>query len=207
VIARGPRLTGARWASALGSLPAGEQQRVAAYKHWENQQDSVLGWHLLADLAGPDRLERDGNGRPRAQPPGDVSLSHSGGWIAAASAPEGRIGIDVEVERDITSSLVQRCMAPSEHAWLTAAAPGLAQRERFFRLWTAKESYVKATGEGILADLRRIAIDHSSGEPRMAGSESDQWLFTVTRPAPHVWVTVCTERRPALRWLDVESNA
>jgi len=124
----------------------------------------------------------------------DVSLSHSGGWIAAAASPEGRIGIDIEAEREVSVTLTRRCLAPSELDWLSAAIPGQPQRERFFRLWTAKEAYVKATGEGIRSDLRRIAIDHSGGEPRLAGPQQGHWQFTVTRPAPQVWVTVCSER-------------
>lgn len=194
VVPRGPRLTGAAWDAALGGLPEGERRRVAAYRHWENQQDSVLGWHLLADLAGAERLRRDDNGRPKAAPPMDVSLSHSGGWIAAASSPQGRIGIDVEAEREVSVTLPRRCLAPSELVWLTAAIPGPRQRERFFLLWTAKEAYVKATGVGIQTYLRYVVIDHSGDEPRLAGSERDQWRFTVTSPAPQVWVTVCSER-------------
>lgn len=193
VVPRGLRLTGAAWDAAIGDLPDGEQRRVASYRHWENQQDSVLGWHLLADLAGADRLWRDDNGRPYAEPPMDVSLSHSGGWIAAASSLDGRIGIDIEAEREVSVTLPRRCLAPSELDWLTAALPGQPQRERFFRLWTAKEAYVKATGVGIRSDLRQIVIDHCGAEPVLAGSEQRRWQFTVTRPAPQVWVTVCAE--------------
>ncbi len=194
VVPRGPRLTGAAWQAALAGLPDGERARVATYRNWESQQDSVLGWGLLTDLAGDEGLQRDDNGRPRAQPPLDVSLSHGGGWIAAACSADGRIGIDVEAERTFSDSLIQRCLAPAEVAWLSAVPSGQPQRARFFRLWTAKEAYVKATGIGIRADFRRIAIDHDAGVPTLAGVERDRWRFTVSSPAPQVWLTVCAER-------------
>ncbi|MEJ7775687.1 MAG: 4'-phosphopantetheinyl transferase superfamily protein, partial [Nocardioidaceae bacterium] len=96
-----------------------------------------------------------------------MSLSHSGGWIAVAACETGRIGIDVEVLRDVTPSLERRCLSAVELAWLDRAQPGVPRSLRFSRLWTAKEAYLKATGVGLAADPRTVSIDHTGDEPRL----------------------------------------
>ncbi|MCL2684204.1 MAG: 4'-phosphopantetheinyl transferase superfamily protein [Synergistaceae bacterium] len=72
------------------------------------------------------------------------SVSHSGKyWVCALSSQA--VGIDIqsrvcEYERGIAT----RYFHPDEHEYLTRVG-----YSDFFRIWTAKESYVKYTGEGI----------------------------------------------------------
>lgn len=182
----------------MSGLPLTERRRIEQLHRWEDRQDSAIGWQLLHQLTGERgvTVRRGANGRPCSDPPVDVSLSHSGGWIAVAVCETGRIGIDVETRRDVPLALAQRCLSAAEMAWLERAEPGVPRSLRFLRLWTAKEAYVKATGVGLAADPRDISIDHTSDEPRLLSAGAGSWRFSSSTSAPGVCVTVCVERAP-----------
>lgn len=93
-----------------------------------------------------------------------ISVSTSGdhGLVAVASA--GSVGVDVEDfgGGPSTPAFVARVASPSERTSLEARLP--ADRERaLLRLWTRKEAYLKATGEGIGTDLQRIEAPLEGG--------------------------------------------
>ena len=68
------------------------------------------------------------------------------------------MGVDVEpVDRRAPLDIADRYFAPDERAWLFARPE--AERPRgFFRLWTMKEAFIKATGKGISQGLQSFAI-------------------------------------------------
>ncbi|MFD9941927.1 4'-phosphopantetheinyl transferase family protein [Nonomuraea sp. NPDC059023] len=122
----------------------------------------------------------------------DFNLSHSGEWALIAVAPEGRrVGVDVErisSDADILE-LAARMYQPEEVERVRAAgAP------EFFRLWTAKEAYIKATGVG-LAGLRdtRVTPAHE-GSAALVGSRSldGEWPVRWLDVAPGYAAAVVT---------------
>ncbi len=196
VVPRGPRLAPHAWSTLLARLPSAEQQRIQGLRRWEDRQDSGIGWELLrqlGDLHGVS-VSRAASGRPVADLPVDVSVSHGGGWIGAVAHVNGRVGVDVEGVRRIPPPLASRCLAPPELSWLDAAADLATRGDRFLRLWTAKEAYLKATGTGLGQDPRTVATDCSGAEPRLLGAERERWQFRSASPAAGVHVTVCWER-------------
>lgn len=109
----------------MHAVPVAERPRIERLHRWEDRQDSAIGWQLLQRLAGDSGLRRRDSGRPECDPPLDVSLSHSGGWIAAAASESGRVGVDVETVRDVSPSLARRCLSPSctGTRWRTSRRP------------------------------------------------------------------------------------
>lgn len=94
-------------------------------------------------------LEEDRNGKPfLLRSSLFVSLSHSGGYAAAAVA-DVPLGIDLQVLRDVSPGVLKRLYSPEEVRWIGLAREEEA-RERTIRLWTMKEAYGKLTGTGIL---------------------------------------------------------
>lgn len=85
----------------------------------------------------------------------DTNLSHTRDRIAVAIAWGGRVGIDVEaVDRKIDpAEIAPRVFAPEEIIWMNSPSDRVEQRDRFFRLWTLKESYAKALGVGFGIDF------------------------------------------------------
>src|SRR5260221_4241109 len=87
------------------------------------------------------------------------TLSHSGGRALIALA-HFEVGGDIELPRARrTDDIARRFFAPGEIERLFEI-PGAAAREaEFFRLWTCKEAFLKATGEGLSRSTRSYEIE------------------------------------------------
>jgi len=196
VVPRGPRLPVNAWTALLRRLPSAEQHRIQQLHRWEDRQDSAIGWRSLRRLAGQYRVSvrRGAHGGPVADPPVALSLSHGGGWVAVAVNVHGRVGVDVEAERPVAPALARRCCSTAELTWLERADDAQTRDERFLRLWTAKEAYLKAIGTGLGVDPRSVSVDWATSGPRLSGPEKDRWHFCSSAPADGVRVTVCLER-------------
>ena len=124
----------------------------------EQRRRQFLHGRLLArQLLSPGswRIERDGDGRPvvraadGARGP-DLSISHSGGWVAAALAAHGRVGIDVETPRRMSDagSIAEAYLSPAERrAVMVEGEPAL------LAFWTMREAIAKLAGGGIAVAL------------------------------------------------------
>lgn len=94
-----------------------------------------------------------------------MSHSHNLGLYAFAYSDYG-IGIDVELIRPLSNilSLAKRFFTEKEASYLESLS-SQEQIETFFRFWTAKEAYLKATGEG-LGGLENIEVMVSSSHSK-----------------------------------------
>ena len=104
-------------------------------------------------------------GKPYANLPLQFSVSHSGDFVLCAVS-ERPIGADVEQIKPFRAGMVARYFTRIEAAyvWDDSPAPEGDVTDpdtctRFYRVWTAKESYVKMTGTGISTDLSAVSYD------------------------------------------------
>lgn len=88
------------------------------------------------------------------------NLSHTDDIIIIAVARECRIGIDIEIckPRANFPALVQKCFGELEANWWQSL-PELEKIREFYRFWTRKEAFAKATGRGIGIGLNRCIIN------------------------------------------------
>lgn len=123
--------------------------------------------HVLAGYLGRApadvALVAPPGGRPELEsqpPPLRFSLSHAAGLVACAVTRRLDCGVDVEdVARDVAlDAVAARMFAPDELVALAALPPDL-RRERFFALWTLKESVSKALGRGLRLSFSGFSID------------------------------------------------
>ncbi len=91
-------------------------------------------------------------------PPIFFNSSHSNNIGLFAVSGADSVGVDVEFVRSLTDIklLTKRFFTPEE-CRLIFSLPEAERIEKFFVIWTLKEAYLKATGEG-LAGLQDIAI-------------------------------------------------
>lgn len=115
----------------------------------------------------------------------NVSHSHGLGLIAVSLHP---IGIDLEQIRPTqVLQLAQRFFHPREHQFLTSL-PIEEQLTTFFRFWTAKEAYLKGTGEG-LAGLQQIELSLTQDAIHLIHPPSN-WLLYPYKPALDYLATI-----------------
>lgn len=162
----------------------------------------------------PRELEfaRTSHGKPflGSAPYVHFNLSHSSGvYLAAVARTE--IGVDVErVDQTVDHrGVAQEVFSAGELAFLDAAPPDL-RAERFFSIWTLKEAYLKATGAGLGADLKRISTVSRNGavadaslpkgaptwfSHELAAGAGFRAAFAIATPCPLVVVHDCSTIR------------
>lgn len=119
-------------ASVLASLTA----RWAVGRHCRVNPDTLV-------------IQSDGWGRPYVAWPDDLgvdlSLSHSGLWVACALTSRGRVGVDVQAVADLDLAGLRPSLSAAEENLLWRRPP--ASRPRLLAaLWTLKEADLKCRG-------------------------------------------------------------
>ena len=188
-----------RWQQTLS---VEEQQRMSRLVMEQGRQRFVAGRSILRAILGryldqkPTSLEFVYNkqGKPAlAQTDGigqqlHFNLSHSGDLALYALTWDGSVGVDVEIarsHRDVSHrdvlKLAQRFFQPAEATAIAALSPA-QQPLQFVRYWTAKEAYLKATGQGLMG-LSEVEVDWSEGKGsqlRLHGQSAEEsinwWL-------------------------------
>jgi 4'-phosphopantetheinyl transferase len=86
----------------------------------------------------------------------EFNIAHSGSWVVCA-VDDGSVGVDVERIHAIDLAIAKRFFSPREYECL-ACLDGEAKINRFFDLWSLKESYIKAIGKGLSCPLDSFTI-------------------------------------------------
>jgi 4'-phosphopantetheinyl transferase len=158
------------WRQFSAILDPAERERAARFV-FERHRRQFTAAHalkrvMLTAAAGGGvapaawRFETGAHGKPKicgaaAQ---HFNLSHCEGAVACAFSHETEVGVDVEcLDRRAPIELAESHFAASECAWLGQQPEGL-RSIGFFRLWTLKEAYIKATGRGLSQRLDDFAF-------------------------------------------------
>ncbi|MGY3698848.1 MULTISPECIES: 4'-phosphopantetheinyl transferase family protein [Bradyrhizobium] len=152
-------------------------------------------WRFIVEEHGKPKIDR-ALGRSELR----FNLSHTRGFVACAVSVGVDVGIDVETLTPSRASLdiAERYFSPSEVAILRGAPPD-EQAECFFRLWTLKEAFIKATGEGLSRPLDSFSFSLNPASISFSQGEADdapQWQFIEQRPSPQ-HVLALAVRKPA----------
>ncbi len=188
-------------------LSTDERQRADRFRFEADRRRYIISHaflrlHLAAYLDTDPRkiaFELGAHGKPYITDTGlRFNLSHSGDVAAMAFADGMDVGIDVECFRrrlNDPEGIARRFFSETEfQAYLAAQNRELT----FFRIWTRKEAFIKATGEGMQRPLSSFVV--SAGELAcllsLNGSESaarDWSMFEATPFEDHL-LTVAVGR-------------
>ena len=104
-------------------------------------------------------LERNGYGKPYIKNAEQFyfNLSHSGRWVVIAYG-DSEVGIDVEQIREDArrQELARRYFTADEQEFIFRSEEGCP--ERFFQIWTGKESFLKFLGTGLTRPLDSFSV-------------------------------------------------
>ena len=161
-------MDGARFERLLETVPESRREKALALRI-DSARRLSLGAGLLLKFAlaaggleaGEIRVTEFGKPYLPALPDFHFSLSHSGERVLCAVSNKP-VGCDVEAPGRYDPNIAKRFFHPAESAWLLAL-PAEEQPAAFLRLWTCKESFVKALGLGLQQALDSFAV--SPGEP------------------------------------------
>ena len=87
----------------------------------------------------------------------NFNLSHSGKLVMCAVS-DREIGCDVETVRDGRLGVAERFFTATEREFIDFGDNEKEKNERFFRLWTLKEGFIKANGAGLSVPLNTFSL-------------------------------------------------
>lgn len=164
----------------------------------------VLGG-FLQESAKTIRFAKTDYGKPYLvdYPTVNFNISHTGDNLLIAISLFGAVGVDIEQERQLNTPLIElvnRCFSPKEIAYWQQLPVNL-QLAEFYRLWTAKEAFVKAVGRGIGLGLSHCVIaplaTHLVDIPREYGTVEDWRLINLALTAHlHAALVIATAQLP-----------
>ncbi len=107
----------------------------------------------------------------------EFNLSHSHELGLCAVNCQREIGVDLEYIRPVSDleALAKRFFLAREYEMLRSLSSN-QQQETFFRYWTCKEAYLKATGDG-LSQLEQVEVFLTPTEPAKLQIAEDWSLF------------------------------
>jgi len=199
----GPQELSRHLDSFLEILAPDEAARAARFLFEGDRNEYILARGLLRHILGCYagfaahllQFRYNSHGKPAlaSEWGGDqlaFNLSHSRGMVVYALTKASDIGVDLEYVNQDTEfdQIVEHFFSPRE-ASLFRQLPPDNKQETFFSVWTRKEAYMKARGEGLSLDPRSFDVTLGRGnqvpflrvadEPR----EAQRWSL-VDLPAP-----------------------
>ncbi|MGN0452553.1 MAG: 4'-phosphopantetheinyl transferase family protein [Ruminococcus sp.] len=193
---------------AFSALPRWRQEKATRYRLEADRRRSVFAYSLLektlsqfpkardkkiyADEKGKLHLEQDSL---------FLSLSHSGDYVACAVSHHP-VGIDIEEIHPINCAVIKRVCCSEEifyvykyesedeiYKKILAGKISEEETKRFLHIWTAKEAFLKLTGEGLaggidkfsVADRKGLLNPLPTGEKLISSQEAEYVLSVVSR--------------------------
>jgi 4'-phosphopantetheinyl transferase len=144
------------------------------------------------------------------------NLSHSGGIALYAFARRRELGVDVErISRNVDVAGIARRFFSEQEQKQLLRLPADEQVESFFRCWTRKEAYIKATGDGLSLPLSQfdVSLEPGSGDALAAtrpdNEESKHWLLGEVPAGDGYLAAICVSGRDwkLVSWNDPKPEA
>ncbi|MEH2331393.1 4'-phosphopantetheinyl transferase HetI [Nostoc sp.] len=187
------------------TLSSDETARAERFYFQEHRQRFIAGRGILRTILGNylgiQPLQVEFNYQQRGKPVladrfADsglaFNLSHSQGLGLCAVNCTCQIGVDLEYIRPMSDleALAKRFFLAREYEMLRSLSHN-QQQEVFFRYWTCKEAYLKATGDG-LSQLEQIEVSLTLTESAKLQITEDWSLFELV-PANNYVAAVAVE--------------
>lgn len=142
-------------------LPTERYEKMMRYRREEDRLRCLASSLLLQKAAQGRRIFYNEAGKPLVKGL-SFNLSHSGNYAVLAEA-DSAVGVDIE-EMVPPGDWVREALTAQEYAWMLQGKDESEQQERFYRLWTRKESLVKCEGHGFSVSPREISTMPVNGE-------------------------------------------
>lgn len=175
------------------------EYRLKKAKNYKNEDDrklSILSSLLLDKaLKKHDLSERDmkytfnAYGKPYFINAKELhfSISHSGDYAMVVMSDK-EIGCDIQQIKDINLSIADRFFTAEERKYVKCT-------ENFFRIWTLKESFIKAIGKGLALPLNSFSIKGLDSDKSYCEYNRELYEFKEFDKMTGYCIAVCEVKR------------
>jgi 4'-phosphopantetheinyl transferase len=202
----------------LPLLAPDENARVERFYFEKDRQRYIIGRGLLRKLlAGylelePTQIQFSYGpcGKPELRTKDQINdlkfnLSHSQDLLIYAFCWDRRVGIDVEHIHSMPDErrLAEEFFSAPESAFLKTLS-GSQRLEAFFKLWTCKEAFLKASGDGLAKSMDQFEIQLAERKlARLVSIDGDpnqavRWRLETFEPAPGYQAALAVEEEKEL---------
>ncbi|MDE7379943.1 MAG: 4'-phosphopantetheinyl transferase superfamily protein [Clostridia bacterium] len=145
------------------ALVGGERREKINALELRDKKDQSLAAGIILPLAlkecgigGTVKIEYGQWGKPHLVSPRGVhfNISHSGEWTVCAVA-DSQVGVDIQLVKPVDLRVAERFFTKEE---ADAIARAEDKENMFYRICTAKESYLKAIGTGLTRPLNSFTV-------------------------------------------------
>ena len=178
---------------ALSLLSDSRREKAKKLCCAQKMAQSVAAGLILTKLFGNEEICIGEHGKPYLQNE-DIhfNISHAENWVVCAVS-DCEVGLDIQPLSPVRPAVLRRCFMLKEQEWIGNNA------ERFTRLWTMKEAYMKLTGTGLSVPAQEIEISL----PPATGYDSLNncyWDF----PATPIPCAICTSVEKTTELITIE---
>jgi 4'-phosphopantetheinyl transferase len=175
----------------------------------KNFELSLIGKVLTKRIVSSETLTPKKNvligktklGKPIIKKPGnlnlDISISHSGNYLVIGIFNSGKIGVDIELLKDIDFGVFRNCLSASEEIYINSGKKMKQRLENFYEIWTRKEAYLKALGIGLQKPLPITQFYPDRNKPKAEIGHNNQQFYFLTLKEDKFILSVCTTRSTA----------
>lgn len=185
-------------------LDDSDRQRAARFKRPTTRNQHVIGRGMSRRLLSTIQVQPQAiqfgieqHGKPIVTGPSSIqrpfNVTHTDGLVMCCIGNENHnsVGVDVErFSRRTNTDLADRNFSKPEIAFLNRCRSEESRKRTFLRIWTLKESFIKAIGTGLtmpLADFAFDQIDSDRPTIRMLNPRLESnlhWRFFAMEPRP-----------------------
>ena len=136
-------------------LGSKRKEKMMSYCFLDDRLRCLAGGLLLEQIAKGKEIQYTEYGKPFLSDGPYFNLSHSGDYVCLAVSASAPVGIDIErhCDQDFTA-LGKTAFHPIEYEFLMQE-PGY---NRFYDLWTLKESYLKMKGLSFIIEPSSFCV-------------------------------------------------
>ena len=172
-----------------------DQERQARVRAFGDSRSGLLTlaaglllYAIFGEQTSRSHFERGRRGKPILADHSPFNITHAGDYAVLALSKQ-TVGVDLERFRPLDwHRIAERFFHPEERAFL-AQSP--EPEKDFFRIWTLKESYLKAEGTGFSVSPASFAV-LPSGETSATFLGQTEYRFERLAAFPDYCLSVCT---------------
>jgi 4'-phosphopantetheinyl transferase len=164
-----PELAIAEYDALLLCVSSEKRERIKRFSFFEDARNCLMGDILarveICRVTGLNNKQLDfavnQYGKPflTNNPLVHHNISHAGPYIACVISDEP-VGIDIELIKPIDMKIAERFFTSDETMYILSAQDDI-RRQRFFEVWTKKESRIKWAGKNLLKNLPSFSVSNS----------------------------------------------
>lgn len=150
-------------------LPEIKRQQIKRLRQQNDQLLSLAGLQLLkigiSEVSGKpfalDQLRFPEKAKPFFAGNIDFNISHSGDVVCCVISDSAKVGVDLELQRDVTPATMNKFLDESTDS--LGNTPDKNMKYRFFDVWTKNEAIIKAANHGSIYNMHDIQHEQIGG--------------------------------------------